>query len=152
MKTQYWGNTAIFLTWDDYGGFYDHVPPPEIDAYGYGPRVPMIVISPYAKADFVSHYTYDFTSVLKFIEERWGLPHLTARDDRANDMLDCFDFHSAPHAPEIMPEPANIHSHLLPVHITYPAYIHLPSQDKSGVKGTQKKGTQAVPYIPPAAH
>ena len=94
MKSSYWGNTAIFLTWDDYGGFFDHLPPPEVDAYGYGPRVPILVISPYAKRNFVSHYTYDFTSVLKFVEERWSLPHLTARDDRADDMMDCFDFYA----------------------------------------------------------
>jgi len=151
MKSPYWGNTAIFLTWDDYGGFYDHVPPPEVDAYGFGPRVPMIVISPYAKTNYVSHYNYDFTSVLKFIEERWNLPHLTARDDRANDMRDCFDFYAPPRAANVIPVPLDIHSHLLPVHITYPPYIHLPSQDRSMVKGVQKKGTQAVPYIPPAA-
>jgi phospholipase C len=152
MKSPYWENTAIFLTWDDYGGFYDHVPPPEVDAYGYGPRVPMLVISPYAKTNYVSHYNYDFTSVLKFIEERWSLPHLTARDDRANDLLDCFDFRAAPRAAEFIPVPSSIHSHLLPVHITYQPYIHLPSQDRSMVKGAQKKGTQAVPYIAPEVH
>src|SRR6516165_12128563 len=71
---------VIFLTWDDYGGFYDHVAPPEIDAYGLGPRVPMLVISPYAKSDYISHVNYEFCSVLKFVEERWGLHHLTPRD------------------------------------------------------------------------
>jgi phospholipase C len=152
MKSPYWGNTAIFLTWDDYGGFFDHVPPPEVDAYGFGPRVPMIVISPYAKSNFVSHFDYDFTSVLKFAEVRWGLPHLSARDDRANDMRDCFDFHTSPRTPVVIPVPLNIHSHLLPVHITYPPYIHLPSQDKSRVSGAPNKGTQAVPYLPPASH
>ncbi|MGA3167369.1 MAG: alkaline phosphatase family protein [Terriglobia bacterium] len=152
MGSPYWSHTAIFLTWDDYGGFYDHVPPPEVDAYGYGPRVPMLVISPYAKPDYVSHYNYDFTSVLKFIEERWNLPHLTARDGRANGMLDCFDFDAPPRAAEVIPVPANLHSRLLPVHITYPPYIYLPSQDRSQIKGTQNKGTPAVPYIPPPAH
>ena len=152
MKSPYWGNTAIFLTWDDYGGFFDHVPPPEVDAYGFGPRVPMIVISPYAKAHYVSHYDYDFTSVLKFVEERWSLPHLTARDDRANDMRDCFDFFAPPLAASVIPVPMDIHSHLLPVHITYPPYIHLPSQNRSLGRGAQRQGTQAVPYIPPAAH
>jgi len=154
MKSPDWGSTAVFLTWDDYGGFYDHVPPPEVDAYGYGPRVPMLVISPYAKRDYVSHYTYDFTSVLKFIEERWSLPHLTARDDRANDMRDCFNFDRPPRDTHelIMEVPSYIHSHLLPVHITYPPYIHLPSQDRSMVRGVQRRGTQAVPYIPPTAH
>jgi phospholipase C len=152
MKSPYWANTAIFLTWDDYGGFFDHVPPLEVDAYGFGPRVPMIVISPYAKAHYVSHYDYDFTSVLKFVEERWSLPHLTARDDRANDMRDCFDFFAPPRAADVIPVPVDIHSRLLPVHITYPPYIHLPNQDRSLGRGAQRRGTPAVPYIPPTAH
>ena len=98
----------------------------------------------------MADYNYDFTSVLKFLEERWGLPHLTARDDRADDMLDCFDFHAPPRASRVIPLPLNIHSQLLPVHITYPPYVHLPSQDRSMVRGAQRRETQAVPYIPPA--
>lgn len=145
MQSPYWENTVIFLTWDDYGGFYDHVPPPEVDAYGYGPRVPMIVISPYAKQNYVSHETYDFTSVLKFIEQRWNLQHLTARDDRANNMADVFDFSQSPASPLVIPVPAGIHSHLMPVHITYPPYVELPRQ-----QGVRIRGTQAVPYIPPS--
>ena len=143
MQSPYWKNTVIVLTWDDYGGFYDHVPPPEVDAYGYGPRVPTIVISPYAKQHYVSHETYDFTSVLKFIEQRWNLQHLTARDDRANNMADVFDFDQSPASPLIIPIPAGIHSHLLPVHITYPPSVELPHQN-----GVRIQGTQAVPYIP----
>jgi phospholipase C len=150
MKSRDWESSAIFLTWDDYGGFYDHVPPPEIDAYGYGPRVPMIVISPYAKAGYVSHYDYDFTSVLKFIEVRWNLPHLTARDDRANAMLDCFDWDAPPRPADVIPVPPDLHSTLLPVHITYPPYVHLPDQDRSMMRHTRRQGTQAVPFIPPA--
>ena len=145
MQSPYWKNTVIFLTWDDYGGFYDHVPPPEVDAYGYGPRVPMIVISPYAKQHYVSHQTYDFTSVLKFIEQRWDLQHLTARDDRANNMADVFDFDQTPSAPLVIPVPSGIQSHLMPVHITYPPSVELPHQE-----GIKIQGTQAVPYIPPS--
>ena len=98
MGSPYWKDTVVFLAWDDYGGFYDHVPPPIVDAFGYGPRVPAIVISPYAKPGYISHFIYDFTSVLKFIEVRFGLPHLTARDGLANDMHDCFDFNQEPNA------------------------------------------------------
>lgn len=146
MQSPYWRNTVIFLTWDDYGGFYDHVPPPEVDAHGYGPRVPMIVLSPYAKQHYVSHDTYDFTSVLKFIEQRWNLKHLTPRDRRANNMQDCFDFsQQPPAAADVIPIPGNLRSHLLPVHITYPPYVELPHP-----AGPQTQGTQAVPYIPPA--
>lgn len=144
MQSSYWRSSVIFLTWDDYGGFYDHVPPPVVDAYGYGPRVPMLVISPYARANYVSHFTCDFTSVLKFIEVRWSLLHLTARDHRANDMEDCFDFNQAPLAPYVTPIPPNFRSRLLPVHLVYPPSVNLPSQDRS----QQIKGTQAVPSVP----
>jgi phospholipase C len=108
MQSRYWKDSAIVLTWDDYGGFYDHVEPPFVDAYGYGPRVPTIVISPYAKPGYISHETYDFTSVLKFIEERWGQTYLTARDHYALDLRDCFDFNQAPNPPLVIPIPAHV--------------------------------------------
>jgi phospholipase C len=105
MESKYWNDSAIVLTWDDFGGFYDHVPPPEVDAFGYGPRVPCLVISPYAKPGYISHYVYDFTSVLKFVEERYSLPHLTARDARATSILDCFDFNQKPLSALLIPVP-----------------------------------------------
>jgi phospholipase C len=110
MESPYWKETVIFLTWDDYGGFFDHVPPPLVDAYGYGPRVPTLVISPFARTDYVSHETYDFTSMLKFIEVRFGLAHLTARDDHADPMFDCFDFNQAPAPPDVIAIPADLPS------------------------------------------
>jgi phospholipase C len=108
MQSPYWKNTVVFLTWDDYGGFYDHVPPPLVDAYGYGPRVPTLIISPFAKPGYITHRTYDFTSMLKFIELRFGLGHLTARDDYADPMFDAFDFSQRPNAPDIIPVPADL--------------------------------------------
>jgi len=87
-----WNSTAIFLTWDDFGGFYDHEGPPTVDQYGLGIRVPLLIISPYALAGYVSHTQYELSSFLKFVEERYGLPALTERDANANDMLDSFDF------------------------------------------------------------
>jgi phospholipase C len=108
MESPYWKDSVVFLTWDDYGGFYDHVPPQEIDAYGLGPRVPMLVLSPYARQGYVCHYIYEFCSVLKFIEERWKLQHLTARDHWANDMRECFDFNQEPAAPLSIPIPPNL--------------------------------------------
>ena len=102
MQGPNWKDTAIILTWDDYGGFYDHVSPPQIDEYGYGPRVPALVISPYARRGYICHTAFDFTSPLKLIEERFDLPPLTARDTAARDMLDCFDFHLKPLAPELI--------------------------------------------------
>jgi len=100
MNSPYWKDTAIIITWDDFGGFYDHVAPPKVDKYGYGFRVPALVISPYARAGFVDHTQFDFTSPLKLIETRFSLPALTDRDRAANDMLSCFDFNQQPLAPD----------------------------------------------------
>lgn len=92
MHSKYWKDTAVFLFWDDFGGFYDHVPPPQVDIMGLGPRVPLLVISPYAKKGFIDSTTYEFSSALRFIEEMYGLPSMTSRDRRANDMTNAFDF------------------------------------------------------------
>jgi phospholipase C len=94
MRSRFWKNTAIVITWDDFGGFYDHVSPPHYDVMGLGPRVPLLVISPWAKKGFVDHTTYEFSSVVKFIETLFGLEPLTERDKEANDMLNAFDFDS----------------------------------------------------------
>jgi phospholipase C len=95
-NSQYWSNTAIFLTWDDWGGWYDHVAPQILNSYEYGFRVPMIVISPYAKAATISHTTHDFGSILRFIEENFNLPSLGYADAVANDFSDSFDFTQSP--------------------------------------------------------
>ena len=76
---QYWLNTTIFITWDDWGGFYDHVALPIYNSYEYGFRVPLVIVSPYAKLGYVSHVTHDFGSILRFIEETFGLPSLGYR-------------------------------------------------------------------------
>jgi len=102
MQGPNWSTSAVFLTWDDFGGFYDHVPVPPVDIYGLGPRVPMIIISPYARPGNISHTQYEYTSVLKFIEERYGLPPLTTRDADANDTTDSFDFTQTPLSPLIL--------------------------------------------------
>jgi phospholipase C len=103
MLSSYWNSTAIFLTWDESGGWYDHVPPPQIDAYGYGFRVPCLIISPYARQGFVDHTQGDSTSILKFIETLYSLPSLAERDATANNLLDAFDFSQAPRNPLILP-------------------------------------------------
>jgi phospholipase C len=102
MQSSAWSSTVIIITWDDYGGFYDHVAPPPVDQFGYGPRVPALVISPYARPGFCCHTTFDFTSPLKLIEERFNLKPLTSRDGEANDMLDCFDFQQKPVPPDVI--------------------------------------------------
>src|SRR2546423_1275113 len=100
MKSRMWKNTAIFLTWDEWGGFYDHVVPKQIDRFGLGIRVPFMVISPYAKAGFIDHRRGEFSSVLRFIEDNWHLPHLTKRDQEASDLKEAFDFRRAPRPPD----------------------------------------------------
>lgn len=109
MQSPEWKHTAVVITWDDFGGFYDHVPPPHVDLYGFGPRVPMILVSPWAKQGFVAGDTLEFSSVLKLIETIWGLPALTARDRRASDMLNLFDFGGDP-APKLLREPRDCSS------------------------------------------
>jgi phospholipase C len=104
MQGADWSTSAVFLTWDDFGGFYDHVLPPTSDKFGLGPRVPLLVISPYAKKNFVSHTTYEFSSILKFIEERFGLSAMTERDASANDMVDTFNFNQTARAPMVLPQ------------------------------------------------
>ncbi|HEV3091573.1 MAG TPA: alkaline phosphatase family protein [Candidatus Cybelea sp.] len=96
-KSRYWNSTAIFVFWDDYGGWYDPVPPEKLDYDGLGMRIPLLVISPYAKAGYVSHVHYEHGSILRFIEDRFALPQLAATDTRATSPEDdCFDFNAAP--------------------------------------------------------
>jgi phospholipase C len=101
MNSSYWKTCAIILVWDDFGGFYDHVPPIQTDMYGFGFRVPAIVISPYSTG-VVNHTQFDLTSPLKLIEEKFNLPALTERDANANDMLDCFNFSQTPRPTDII--------------------------------------------------
>jgi phospholipase C len=95
-SSPYWSTTAILITWDDWGGWYDHVAPTIYDSYEYGFRVPLIVVSPYAKAAYVSHVTHDFGSILHFTEGVFNLPSLGQADSRADDLSDCFDFSQTP--------------------------------------------------------
>jgi phospholipase C len=97
-NSPYWSTTAIFITWDDWGGWYDHVAPPIYDSYENGFRVPLIVVSPYAKQHYVSHVIHDFGSILKFIEKDFDLSSLGYADARADDLSDCFDLSQSPSA------------------------------------------------------
>jgi phospholipase C len=103
MRSPMWENTAIFVTWDDYGGFYDHVAPPQVDGFGFGIRVPLLVISPYALRGVVDHHLGEFSSVLRFIEDNWGLVRLTDRDRDATNLSYDFDFSRKPAAPDPLP-------------------------------------------------
>lgn len=87
-----WPNTVIFITWDTAGGWYDHVPPPAMDAQGLGERVPFLVISPFAKRSYISHVVMDDVSILRFIQWNWGLPSLNQRNQQSGDLFDMFEF------------------------------------------------------------
>ena len=96
-KSQFWNSTAIFVQWDDWGGLYDPVKPPFADYDGLGFRVPLMVVSPYAKNGYVSHVQYETASVLRFAEDLFGLPQLSAADARATSpAADCFNFSQPP--------------------------------------------------------
>ena len=96
-QSKFWKTTAIFVIWDDWGGLYDPVAPPFKDYDGLGFRIPMLVISPYAKQNYVSHVQYETASVLRFAEDLFDLPQLAAADRRAaSPARDCFDFSQKP--------------------------------------------------------
>jgi phospholipase C len=98
MKSEYWPTTAIVIVWDDFGGFYDSVAPPQTDIMGLGPRTPALIISPYTRGGenpdggYVDDTEYEFSSVLAFIEQLFGLEPMTRRDAEANPLLGAFDF------------------------------------------------------------
>jgi hypothetical protein len=118
MQGPDWNSTAIFLAWDDWGGFYDHVVPPRVDINGYGLRVPGIVISPYAKRGYIDHQTLSFDAYVKFIEDDFLSgqridPQTDGRPDPRPDvrenmpqlgnLLADFDFSQQPRPPLILP-------------------------------------------------
>lgn len=102
MEGPDWSSTVIFVTWDDFGGFYDHVAPPTLDQFGLGPRVPLLIISPWAKRGVVIHKQYEFSSLLRFVEYVFNLPSLTTRDAEASNMLSSFNFTQEPQPPLIL--------------------------------------------------
>jgi phospholipase C len=104
MQGSDWDSTVVFLTWDDFGGFYDHVPPPVVDRFGFGPRVPLLIISPWVKSGAINDKTLEFSSILRFIEERFDLDPLTERDMAVDPdrILDSFDFDQEPLSPLIL--------------------------------------------------
>ncbi len=102
-KSKYWDSTAIFVFWDDYGGWYDPEPPAKLDYDGLGVRIPMLIVSAYAKAGYVSHTHYEHGSILKFAEDTFGLASLSASDKRATAPDDAFDFNKPPRKFETVP-------------------------------------------------
>jgi phospholipase C len=107
MRSPRWKDSSFMWTYDDWGGWYDHVKPPRVDRYGYGFRAPALLVSAYAKKGFVDHTTLDFTSELAFIEHNWGLKPLAARDAAAlrqgRDLMNAFDFKDGPRTAVFLP-------------------------------------------------
>jgi phospholipase C len=118
-----WPTSAFTWSYDDWGGWYDHVAPPKVDALGLGFRVPSLLVSPYAKRGSIDHTQLDHTSVLRFIESNWNLRPLGTRDAQAGSLATAFDFHQKPRPPELLsseslsPTVATGHTGII-----YPAY------------------------------
>ncbi len=119
MQSPNWDSTAIFLAWDDWGGFYDHVAPPKVDTNGYGLRVPGLVISPYARRGYVDHQTLSFDAYVKFIEDDFlggqrlnpatdgrpdPRPDVRENAPQLGDLASDFDFNQTPRPPMLLPE------------------------------------------------
>ena len=117
MQSPEWNSTAIFLTWDNWGGFYDHVAPPTVDVNGYGLRVPALIISPYAKQGYIDHQTLSFDAYNKFIEDVFlggqrldpktdgrpdSRPDVRENAPQLGDLASDFDFNQAPHPPVLL--------------------------------------------------
>jgi phospholipase C len=102
QRSEFWPRTAVVVVWDDFGGFYDHVIPPQYDIMGLGPRTPALIMSPYTRkgdnplGGAIDSNVYEFSSVLKFIEEIWDLEPLTERDAQADPLTGAFDFSAPP--------------------------------------------------------
>jgi phospholipase C len=113
MKSSYWQSTAIVVTWDDYGGFYDNVPPPVVDAYGEGFRVPTLVISPWAKPHYIDNTVYEFASLIKLADSVFAIQPVAPRVINASSMMNSFNFAQSP-------LPALVESETVvgPVHVT----------------------------------
>ena len=129
MQSQYWASSAILLTYDEGGGYFDHVPPPQVltidhgfenPLHGYGERVPLLVISPYAKENYVCNLLLNHMSILRFIDYNWNLPALNQNIANSNNLLDFFYFEGAPRTPIILGSKGPYSTD------SYPAPIQIP--------------------------
>ena len=107
MRSSAWDSSAFMWTYDNGGGFYDHVRPPRVDRFGYGFRTPALLVSPYARKGHIDSTTIDFTSQLKFIEQNWSLAPLSDRDRDANGLMSAFDFNAPPRPAKFVSQEAN---------------------------------------------
>lgn len=127
QRSSAWTSSAFMWSYDDWGGWYDHVKPPAVDAFGYGFRAPALLVSPYAKKGYIDHNTTDFTSQLAFIEHNWSVPSLATRDAGAYPLTDAFDFSKAPRAAVVIPTQRHIPAAVAPrrsvVYLSYAAAV-----------------------------
>lgn len=119
-ESSYWKSSAIVIVWDDWGGFYDNLAPPQLGYGGLGFRVPAIVVSPYAKPGYISTTQYEFGSILKYIENNWGLASLERTDSRAASLADCFDYSQQP-----------IRFKKIPSKYALPFFLHRPPSNRA---------------------
>ena len=146
MSSTSWNSSAFMWSYDDWGGWYDHVPPPRVDEFGYGFRAPTLLVSPYAKRGYVDSTTIDFTSQLKFIENNWGVEPLAERDRNAKDIVTAFDFSAGPREPVVLSrertpaEPPDTHS--AAVYLSYGfAFLLLPPLVANALRGRRPTAT-----------
>ena len=143
QRSDYWGSTAVIIVWDDFGGFYDHQPPPQYDIMGLGPRVPALILSPWTRrganplGGAIDQHTYEFSSVLAFIERIFGVEPLTERDANADPLTGAFDFTQEP----------NLEPLILPLRQDCPYGLAPPflNQDNQGTAGVEPEGEFANP-------
>jgi len=154
MKSSYWPSSAIFVTWDEGGGYYDHVPPPQVfkidhgfdhELIGYGQRVPFLVISPYAKENYISTTILNHMSIDRFIEYNWRPPPLTKNIADSNNLLDFFYFSGPPRSPIIL-QPIGPYSYAsYPIPIQTP-FANLPYA-RTGPSRTPPSESNATPLF-----
>ena len=129
MRSSYWNTTAIFLTYDEGGGYFDHVPPPQLLSIdhdfarplrGYGQRVPLLVISPYSKENYVSHALLNHMSLLRFIDYNWNLPTLNPNVANSTNPIDFFYFNGPPRKPILLEQNSAFNPHSYPIPLQIP--------------------------------
>lgn len=127
MMSPAWDSSVIQWAFDDWGGWYDHVPPPQVDEFGYGFRTAAVLVSPFAKEGYVDSETHDFTSILRFIEDNWSIPPLSTRDRDAVSIATSLDFTQPARQAELMSMDRNPTSLVIPsrvaIRITYSVAI-----------------------------
>ena len=152
MRSPDWKSTAFVLTYDSWGGWYDHVRPPVVDRYGYGFRVPTLLVSAYAKRGAIDHQTLDFTSILRFIEDNWRLAPLASRDANARSIASAFDFSAPPRAPAFvsmtrtLPPAATAHTRV--VYWAYGGAVVLALVLIAGAQATRRRMRPGLEVAP----